>query len=154
MAQSRQFPETRLWREYTADGAIAIANSLVELQYNNSTRPRQAILLTVVSRTRLFAFAVMSDEIGKSASVGALSLETHEKLAGKGSEESTPYKTQYDNDHSQEKASGSAVTDEQSLKKKDGFWRTVQRYVWDDPDKPAYEKKFLLKLDFFLLTYT
>lgn len=34
------------------------------------------------------------------------------------------------------------------------FWRTVQRFIWDDPDKPAYEKKFLLKLDFFLLTYT
>ena len=34
------------------------------------------------------------------------------------------------------------------------FWRTFQRFIWDDPDKPAYEKKFLLKLDFFLLTYT
>lgn len=39
-------------------------------------------------------------------------------------------------------------------KTRDSFWRTVQRYVWDDPDKPAYEKKFLLKLDIFLLTYT
>jgi hypothetical protein len=38
--------------------------------------------------------------------------------------------------------------------KKRGFWRTVQSYVWDDPDKPDYEKKFLLKLDFYLLTYT
>lgn len=34
------------------------------------------------------------------------------------------------------------------------FWRTFQRFIWDNPDKPAYEKKFLLKLDFFLLTYT
>jgi hypothetical protein len=33
-------------------------------------------------------------------------------------------------------------------------WRSVQRYIWDDPDKPAIEKRFLLKLDFFLLTYT
>lgn len=33
-------------------------------------------------------------------------------------------------------------------------WRNIQRYIWDDPDKPAIEKKFLLKLDFFLLTYT
>jgi ACS family pantothenate transporter-like MFS transporter len=33
-------------------------------------------------------------------------------------------------------------------------WRSVQRYIWDDPDKSAAEKKFLFKLDFFLLTYT
>ncbi|KAF7903101.1 hypothetical protein EAE99_012173 [Botrytis elliptica] len=33
------------------------------------------------------------------------------------------------------------------------FLRSVQGYVWDDPDKPAIEKRFLLKLDFFLLTY-
>jgi hypothetical protein len=33
-------------------------------------------------------------------------------------------------------------------------WRSIQRYIWDDPDKPAIEKKFLLKLDFFLLSYT
>ena len=33
-------------------------------------------------------------------------------------------------------------------------WRSIQRYIWDDPDKPAIEKRFLLKLDFFLLTYT
>jgi ACS family pantothenate transporter-like MFS transporter len=33
-------------------------------------------------------------------------------------------------------------------------WRNIQRYIWDDPDKPAIEKKFLLKLDFFLLSYT
>ncbi|KAF2707208.1 MFS general substrate transporter [Pleomassaria siparia CBS 279.74] len=30
--------------------------------------------------------------------------------------------------------------------------RTIQRYVWDDPDKPAQEKWFLFKLDAFLLT--
>ncbi|KIM98460.1 hypothetical protein OIDMADRAFT_128552 [Oidiodendron maius Zn] len=33
-------------------------------------------------------------------------------------------------------------------------WRSIQRYIWDDPDKPADEKRFLLKLDIFLLTYT
>ncbi|KAH8811627.1 major facilitator superfamily domain-containing protein [Xylogone sp. PMI_703] len=33
------------------------------------------------------------------------------------------------------------------------FGRFVQRYVWDDPDKPREEKIFLFKLDFFLLTY-
>jgi ACS family pantothenate transporter-like MFS transporter len=33
------------------------------------------------------------------------------------------------------------------------FFRSVQRYVWDDPDKPKHEKRFLLKLDFYLLTY-
>ena len=34
------------------------------------------------------------------------------------------------------------------------IWRNIQRYIWDDPDKSAFEKKFLLKLDFFLLSYT
>jgi len=34
------------------------------------------------------------------------------------------------------------------------IWRNIQRYIWDDPDKSAVEKRFLLKLDFFLLTYT
>lgn len=33
-------------------------------------------------------------------------------------------------------------------------WRSIQRYIWDDPDKNPLEKKFLLKLDFFLLSYT
>ncbi|TAQ88442.1 hypothetical protein B7494_g3236 [Chlorociboria aeruginascens] len=33
-------------------------------------------------------------------------------------------------------------------------WRTTQRYIWDDPDKPSEEKKFLFKLDIFLLSYT
>ena len=32
-------------------------------------------------------------------------------------------------------------------------WRSVQRYIWDDPDKTKQEKKFLFKMDFFLLTY-
>ena len=31
--------------------------------------------------------------------------------------------------------------------------RSIQRYVWDNPDKSPEEKKFLLKLDFFLLSY-
>jgi ACS family pantothenate transporter-like MFS transporter len=30
--------------------------------------------------------------------------------------------------------------------------RTIQRYVWDDPDKPKEERWFLFKLDVFLLT--
>lgn len=30
--------------------------------------------------------------------------------------------------------------------------RKVQRYIWDDPDKPKEERWFLLKLDIFLLT--
>ncbi|KAH4125838.1 hypothetical protein HBH47_055790 [Parastagonospora nodorum] len=30
--------------------------------------------------------------------------------------------------------------------------RTIQRYVWDDPDKPKEERWFLFKLDIFLLT--
>lgn len=30
--------------------------------------------------------------------------------------------------------------------------RALQRYVWDDPDKPKEEKWFLFKLDCFLLT--
>ncbi|KAF1915282.1 major facilitator superfamily domain-containing protein [Ampelomyces quisqualis] len=38
------------------------------------------------------------------------------------------------------------------LRKTHGALRTLQRYVWDDPDKPKEEKWFLLKLDFFLLT--
>jgi ACS family pantothenate transporter-like MFS transporter len=33
-----------------------------------------------------------------------------------------------------------------------GALRTFQRFVWDDPDKPKDEKRFLLKLDIFLLT--
>lgn len=33
------------------------------------------------------------------------------------------------------------------------FFRSVQRYIWDDPDKSKHEKRFLLKLDFYLLTY-
>ncbi|KAH8695195.1 putative allantoate permease [Talaromyces proteolyticus] len=32
------------------------------------------------------------------------------------------------------------------------YLRSVQRYVWDDPDKPRKEKWFLFKLDIFLLT--
>lgn len=48
----------------------------------------------------------------------------------------------------------SAPNDQDDTKRREPTWRTIQRYVWDDPDKPAAEKKFLLKLDFFLLTYT
>ncbi|KUI56481.1 Pantothenate transporter liz1 [Cytospora mali] len=39
-------------------------------------------------------------------------------------------------------------------KRQKSFWRSVQGYIWDDPDKSEYEKKFLLKLDIFLLSYT
>ncbi|TVY78461.1 Pantothenate transporter liz1 [Lachnellula suecica] len=31
--------------------------------------------------------------------------------------------------------------------------RSIQRYIWDDPDKPKAEKFFLFKLDCFLLSY-
>lgn len=34
-----------------------------------------------------------------------------------------------------------------------GVLKRIQRYVWDDPDKPEEEKRFLLKLDLFLLSY-
>lgn len=30
--------------------------------------------------------------------------------------------------------------------------KTIRRHLWDDPDKSAEEKRFLMKLDFFLLT--
>lgn len=47
------------------------------------------------------------------------------------------------------------TTNTNTNKKRDeSRWRTIQRYIWDDPDKPANEKKFLFKLDLFLLTYT
>lgn len=32
--------------------------------------------------------------------------------------------------------------------------RAIQRYIWDDPDKPKKEKLFLFKLDLFLLSAT
>lgn len=43
---------------------------------------------------------------------------------------------------------------DEARQRRGSFWRNLQRYIWDDPAKPVYEKKFLLKLDFFLLTYT
>jgi len=33
-------------------------------------------------------------------------------------------------------------------------WRSIQRYIWDDPDKSDREKRFLFKLDIFLLSYS
>lgn len=46
----------------------------------------------------------------------------------------------------------SPLSSEVNTKNKDeSVWRTIQRYIWDDPDKPAKERKFLRKLDFFLL---
>lgn len=33
-------------------------------------------------------------------------------------------------------------------------WRSIQRYIWDDPDKSDREKRFLFKLDVFLLSYS
>lgn len=56
--------------------------------------------------------------------------------------------------HGKETIETETASKDNTTKRKRGFWHTVQRYAWDDPDKPAYEKKFLLKLDFFLLTYT
>ncbi|EFX05028.1 major facilitator superfamily transporter [Grosmannia clavigera kw1407] len=38
--------------------------------------------------------------------------------------------------------------------RKRSTWHKVQAIIWDNPDKPAAEKKFLRKLDFYLLTYT
>jgi ACS family pantothenate transporter-like MFS transporter len=31
-------------------------------------------------------------------------------------------------------------------------FRSIRRYIWDDPDKPREQKWFLFKLDLFLLT--
>ncbi|KAJ5526648.1 hypothetical protein N7513_010807 [Penicillium frequentans] len=48
-----------------------------------------------------------------------------------------------------------AVTHE--IKPRNGYiraLRSIQRYVWDDPDKPSEEKHFLFKLDCYLLSYT
>lgn len=39
-------------------------------------------------------------------------------------------------------------------KRKRSTWHKVQAFIWDDPDKPEAEKRFLRKLDFYLLTYT
>ncbi|KAK8071246.1 hypothetical protein PG997_011449 [Apiospora hydei] len=47
-----------------------------------------------------------------------------------------------------------SVRSEDSPPLKRGFWNTVRRHIWDDPDKPEHEKKFLLKLDAYLLSYT
>ncbi|KAM3083054.1 hypothetical protein ACMFMF_002704 [Clarireedia jacksonii] len=44
--------------------------------------------------------------------------------------------------------------DEKCQESKTGTLRSIQRYIWDDPDKPQPEKRFLLKLDIFLLTYS
>lgn len=57
-------------------------------------------------------------------------------------------------DSSEQAKISQAASIEEHGKKQNSAWRTVQRYIWDDPDKPAAEKKFLRKLDFFLLTYT
>lgn len=53
-----------------------------------------------------------------------------------------------------EKATNSKSVSISDGKRKESWWRTTQRYIWDDPDKPAREKEFLRKLDFYLLTYT
>lgn len=56
--------------------------------------------------------------------------------------------------NSSEKATKSPSISVSGGQKTESWWRTTQRYIWDDPDKPAREKKFLRKLDFYLLTYT
>jgi hypothetical protein len=48
-------------------------------------------------------------------------------------------------------SSGEQTADAPMMNK--GLWGSVVRYIWDDPDKSAREKKFLLKLDIFLLSY-
>lgn len=53
-----------------------------------------------------------------------------------------------------EEEDGSRESHLAGRQKTESWWHTVQRYIWDDPDKPADEKRFLLKLDFYLLTYT
>src|ERR1700761_1726202 len=51
-------------------------------------------------------------------------------------------------------ASSEAPTNTALPRGRGSVWlRAVQRYIWDDPDKPKHEKIFLLKLDFFLLTW-
>lgn len=47
-----------------------------------------------------------------------------------------------------------SLISETTKNKDEPLWHTIQRYIWDDPDKPADEKKFLFKLDIFLLSYT
>ncbi|KAK5117506.1 hypothetical protein LTR85_008891 [Meristemomyces frigidus] len=48
----------------------------------------------------------------------------------------------------------SSSSEASSPPKSRGFWNNIQRFIWDDPDKPKHEKRFLLKLDVFLLSYT
>ncbi|KUJ13333.1 MFS general substrate transporter [Mollisia scopiformis] len=67
----------------------------------------------------------------------------------------------HSNPKDQDSSRSSQLTNSPKSWEKSGFkakshrtWRNIQRYIWDDPDKPAVEKKFLLKLDFFLLSYT
>ncbi|KAH8882024.1 major facilitator superfamily transporter [Thozetella sp. PMI_491] len=44
--------------------------------------------------------------------------------------------------------------DTEATESRRGIWYNIRAFVWDDPDKSTCEKKFLRKLDFFLLTYT
>lgn len=57
-------------------------------------------------------------------------------------------------DSSEQAQNSQTASISEHAKRNESTWRTLRRYVWDDPDKPAVEKKFLRKLDFFLLTYT
>ncbi|KAF2856047.1 pantothenate transporter liz1 [Plenodomus tracheiphilus IPT5] len=47
---------------------------------------------------------------------------------------------------------GSSAEPSQPLSRTRQTLHSIQRYVWDDPDKPKEEKWFLFKLDVFLLT--
>lgn len=57
-------------------------------------------------------------------------------------------------------AAASTPTEDQSVRLADspprkwGFWKTVRWHIWDNPDKPEHENKFLLKPDAYLLSYT
>lgn len=42
---------------------------------------------------------------------------------------------------------------ENARRKKTGLWASIAPYIWDDPDKSPAEKRFLFKLDLFLLSY-
>jgi ACS family pantothenate transporter-like MFS transporter len=66
-----------------------------------------------------------------------------------------PLSKSQDGSHSSQLSDSPQPWEEPGFKAKSHrTWRIIQRYIWDDPDKPTVEKKFLLKLDFFLLSYT
>lgn len=95
----------------------------------------------------------MPDNIAQSDMTGPASTSSTEKSAQKYDVQSTFHRSESDPSQVEDKGPSNATTSEPLVEKGEGFWRTLQRYIWHNPDKPEYEKKFLLKLDFFLLTY-